>query len=142
MTIYLDFDGTVVEHEYPRMGRCNFGCIEVIKKLQNAGHRIILNTYRVECNDNTLREALKLLNEQSFHLVKDKNSGIELAPITEVTPVKHYPDSWNMERYMKTGVIYIDDCAADIPLKKACMTNGMMVDWDELDKQFIEYGIY
>jgi hypothetical protein len=29
MVIYLDFDGTVVEFSYPKIGRCNFGCIEV-----------------------------------------------------------------------------------------------------------------
>ena len=42
--IYLDFDGTCVEHRYPEIGKYNFGAIEVIEKLQQAGHNIILNT--------------------------------------------------------------------------------------------------
>jgi hypothetical protein len=74
MEIYLDFDGTVVEHQYPKMGRCNFGCFEVIKKLQNAGHVIILNTYRADCEDGTLEEALKLINDDYWHLLKDRKN--------------------------------------------------------------------
>ena len=57
MNIYLDFDGTVVEHDYPEIGKLNPGALEVIKKLQDAGHTIILNTMRVEFNDGTLEEA-------------------------------------------------------------------------------------
>ena len=51
MQIFLDFDGTVVEHYYPLIGAYNPGCKEVISKLQQAGHEVILNTYRVEIDD-------------------------------------------------------------------------------------------
>ena len=50
MQIFLVFDGKVVEH-YPLIGAYNPCCKEVISKLQQAGHDEILNTYRVEIDD-------------------------------------------------------------------------------------------
>lgn len=38
--------------------------------------------------------------------------------------------------------MFIDDIASGIPLKPCIMIPGNMVDWDELDKQFIEHKIY
>ncbi len=105
MKIYLDFDGTVVEHDYPRIGRCNFGCIEVIKKLQDAGHEIVINTMRSEFNDGSLQKALDWV-VNSFRFSKDRSASI--GPF-ESTERKHHPPYW---------------------------------DWDMLDKQFIENGIY
>ena len=143
-TIYLDFDGTIVEHEYPNMGRPNFGCVEVIKKLQEAGHEIILNTYRANCNDGTLQKALDLLNEQPHILTKPRviRSLFMMAPITEHTPAKIHPPGWDWNLFHRTGEIHIDDQSANIPLKVAVMSSGWMVDWDEVDRQFEAYGLY
>ena len=55
MQIFLDFDGTVVEHYYPLIGAYNQGAKEVIARLQQAGHEVILNTYRVEIEDDSLK---------------------------------------------------------------------------------------
>jgi len=144
MRIYLDFDGTVVEHQYPKMGRCNFGSIEVIKKLQDSGHEIILNTYRSETNNGTLESALKLLNEQYWMILRDRNSreNFEMKPITKYCKGKIHPNIFDWETIKNTNEMYIDDQALNIPLKKAAMIDGMMVDWDELDKQFEANGIY
>lgn len=143
MKIYLDFDGTVVEHTYPTIGRCNFGCFEVIKKLQDAGHEIILNTMRVELNDGTFEKSLKHLSN-GWMMIKDKSKrdSFEMKEITDYTKSKIHPHRWDLENSIKIGEMYIDDIATDIPLKDAVMTNGKMVDWDELDRQFIEYKIY
>lgn len=46
MLIAIDFDGTIVEHCYPFLGSPIPGAIETMKKLQNAGHRLILWTCR------------------------------------------------------------------------------------------------
>lgn len=143
MIIYLDFDGTVVEHEYPKMGRCNYGCFEIIKKLQDAGHEIILNTFRSECNNDTLKQALSLINEKAFMLIKDRSKRDEfnLIPIKS-TKAKIDPAPWDIESYKFHDVMFIDDISSGTPLKKACMVKGFMVDWDELDKRFEEAGIY
>ncbi len=143
MKIYLDFDGTCVEHEYPKIGRCNFGCIEVIKKLQDAGHEIILNTYRVEANAASFAAAMDWFASYWMFL-KDRKQRetFEFKPITQSTTHKIQPWPWNLKEAKMNDALYIDDYAFGIPLKPACMIPGNMVDWNELDKQFIEHGLY
>ena len=42
MTIAVDFDGTIVEHEYPRIGKPIPFALEVLRKLQNEEHFILI----------------------------------------------------------------------------------------------------
>lgn len=126
MNIYLDFDGTVVEHRYPAMGKYNENSLEVVKKLQDAGHRIILNTYRANCCNGTLQLALNMINESN----KLNES------ISDYCRKKLYPDTFDWNVIKEKNELFIDDIATNIPL-----LNGM-VDWNELDKQFIENKIY
>ena len=46
MTIAVDFDGTIVEHKYPAIGRELPFAIETLKKLRVEHHRLILWTVR------------------------------------------------------------------------------------------------
>lgn len=46
MTIAIDFDGTIVEHEYPKIGREIPFAIDTLKLLQKEGHRLILWSVR------------------------------------------------------------------------------------------------
>lgn len=46
MIIAVDFDGTIVEHEYPRLGTPIPFAIETLLKLQKDGHVLILWTVR------------------------------------------------------------------------------------------------
>lgn len=142
-TIYLDFDGTVVEHEWPKMGRMNFGAIEVIKKLQDAGHIIILNTYRVEISEKDLNDALLILsNDIAWRFTKVRDDNFQFQSITDYTKEKINPSNWDWDNMKASKVMYIDDWAPRIPLKKAVMGDGDMVDWDALDKEFEERGLY
>jgi hypothetical protein len=45
MTIAIDFDGTCVTHEFPKVGR-EIGAAPVLKKLVQNGHKLILFTMR------------------------------------------------------------------------------------------------
>ena len=45
-TIAVDFDGTIVEDEYPKIGKPILFAFDTLIKLQDKGHRIILWTYR------------------------------------------------------------------------------------------------
>ena len=45
-TIAVDFDGTIVEDDYPNIGKAKLFAFETLIKLQEKGHRIILWTYR------------------------------------------------------------------------------------------------
>ena len=46
--IGIDFDGTIVEHEYPLIGNPVPGALETMKDLIASGHKIILWTMRSE----------------------------------------------------------------------------------------------
>ena len=46
MIIAVDFDGTIVEHKYPRIGETKLFAFEALKELQKQGHQLILWTYR------------------------------------------------------------------------------------------------
>jgi hypothetical protein len=144
MDIYLDFDGTVVEHQYPEIGTFNVGSIEIIKKLQSAGHKIILNSRRANCNNGTLEKALIMINQYYCLYLKDTNGNndFEMMTITEYCKRKLHPMPFYWEQIKQVNELFIDDKAFNIPLKEAVKSFGMMVDWDELDKQFIENGIY
>ena len=131
MNIYLDFDGTIVEHDFPKIGKLNPYALEVIKKLQDAGHNIILNTMRVEFEDGTLEEALDYIN------LNEEVAGISILQYTER---KIHPRRWDLDKIEND--IYIDDIAANIPLIKASMVNGFMVDWAKVDSQLMEKGLF
>jgi hydroxymethylpyrimidine pyrophosphatase-like HAD family hydrolase len=55
-TIAIDFDGTIVEDEYPKIGKPILFAFDTLKKLQEKGHRLILWTYR---NGRALDEAVQ-----------------------------------------------------------------------------------
>ena len=46
LTIAVDFDGTLVENHYPKIGKPILFAFETLKKLQQEGHQLILWTYR------------------------------------------------------------------------------------------------
>jgi len=131
MKIYLDFDGTVCEFAYPKIGRENFGCMEIVKRLQDNGHHIILNTYRADCNDGTLDQAISFLRD---HHKTELNA-------FDVQPSKISPPHWNVAEAVKSGVLFIDDSASGSPLKKAVNVSSNVVDWDKVEKELIEHGI-
>ena len=132
LKIYLDFDGTVVEHAYPEIGSLNPRSFALIRQLQNAGHRIILNTYRADLADGSLQAALDFLN--------DINN--ELLPITECTELKIQPPAWNWEKTLEEGILYIDDVCDGTPMiRNIALPYGLMVDWKTLEEWFTEQGI-
>jgi len=46
MKIAVDFDGTIVEHKYPEIGKTMPFAFETLKMLADKGHLLILWTYR------------------------------------------------------------------------------------------------
>jgi hypothetical protein len=47
MTIVLDFDGTVLTHDFPELGK-DIGAIPVLKELVANGHQLVLFTMRCD----------------------------------------------------------------------------------------------
>lgn len=46
MIIAVDFDGTIVEHKYPKIGKEKPFAIDTLRKLASEGHKIVLWTAR------------------------------------------------------------------------------------------------
>src|SRR5690606_7468250 len=63
LTIAVDFDGTIVEDAYPRIGRPIIFAFDTLKKLQEKGHRLISWTYR---KGSTLEDAVKFCEENGI----------------------------------------------------------------------------
>ena len=64
LIIAVDFDGTIVEDAYPKIGKPMLFAFETLKKLQEEGHRLILWTYRY---GDRLDEAVKFCEEKGIH---------------------------------------------------------------------------
>lgn len=137
MKIYLDFDGTIVEHQYPLIGRCNVGCLEVIDKLIKAGHEIVLNTMRVEFDNRLLMEAIEFIN----HSMTNLKNNTQIYSFKN-TDYKYDPTKWDWELHFTTGRIFIDDVCEGIPLKNGISLNRKMVDWDMVNLEFKEHGLF
>jgi len=66
MTIAIDFDGTIVGHNYPNIGELKPNAKETINKWYESGHKIIIWS----CRDNKeKKEAIDFLKEHGikFH---------------------------------------------------------------------------
>ena len=110
-------------HDYPRIGK-EIGATEVLKRLVEAGHKLILNTMR---SDKELQDAVNWF----------KKNGIELYGVNENPTQKRWTNSPKVYAHM-----YIDDAALGCPLINAPeLSNRPFVDWDSIDLQLIQKGI-
>ena len=97
MYIAVDFDGTCVTHDYPRIGK-DIHAIPVLKRLVSNGHKLILNT---------MRSGKKL--DEAVNWFKEHN--IELFAVNENPTQKSWTASPKVYAHM-----YIDDAAFGCPL--------------------------
>jgi hydroxymethylpyrimidine pyrophosphatase-like HAD family hydrolase len=91
--IAVDFDGTIVEHKYPEIGREMLFAFATLKALKQKGHKLILWTYRVGKH---LDEAVEYC----------KTNGVEFYAVN-----KNYPEEvldQNTARKLNAD-IFIDD---------------------------------
>ncbi|MCY4781221.1 hypothetical protein ORI89_16280 [Sphingobacterium sp. UT-1RO-CII-1] len=72
--IAIDFDGTIVEHKYPAIGKEMEYCFTTLKALQLKGHRLILWTYR---KGKRLEEAVDFCtaNNITFYAINENYPG-------------------------------------------------------------------
>jgi len=91
--IAVDFDGTIVEHKYPAIGKEMLFAFATLKALQQKGHKLILWTFRT---GRTLEEAVEYC----------RHNGIEFYAVN-----KNYPEEAmdeNVSRKINAD-IFIDD---------------------------------
>jgi len=93
MKIAVDFDGTIVDHEYPRIGKTKLFAFETLKALQKRGDSLILWTYR---SGKELDEAVEFC----------RKNGIEFYAVNKNYPEEIFDDT--ISRKIEAD-IYIDD---------------------------------
>ncbi len=116
VTIGLDFDGTVVTHEFPKIGKDLPHCLETLKKITNQGGKIVLITMR---SGRTLAEAVAYFSYHDIPLY-----GVNSNPRQE-----HYSKSPKIY-----ANIYIDDAALGCPLVFSDLSTKAYVDWLQVQK--------
>jgi len=120
MIIAIDFDGTIVDHAFPLIGKPNPQALEWIIKFQDAGAKIILHTMR---SGNFLEEAKQYLAE---NYVKDFYGYNE-------NPDQH---TWTSSNKVYAN-IYIDDAAHGCPLIQYVGFERLCVDWNMVGEEVL-----
>ena len=123
MVIAIDFDGTCVTHEYPKVGK-DIGAVPVLKKLREKGHLLILHTMRFE---ETERDAINWFIANDILLYG----------------VNRNKTQWRWSKSPKIYAnLYVDDAALGCPLKTDPeLSDRPFVDWEAVEKLLIERGI-
>lgn len=123
MYIAIDFDGTCVTHDYPRIGK-DINAVNVLKKLVTNGHKLILNTMR---SGKELKEAINWF----------KKNDIELYGANENPTQKKWTNSPKVYAHL-----YIDDAALGCPLKMdLSISDRPFVDWEAVSCSLKDNGI-
>lgn len=123
MYIAIDFDGTCVTHDYPRIGK-DINAVNVLKKLVANGHKLILNTMR---SGKELKEAINWFKEND----------IELYGANENPTQKRWTNSPKVYAHL-----YIDDAALGCPLKMdLSISDRPFVDWEAVSCSLKDNGI-
>jgi hypothetical protein len=118
MVIAVDFDGTCVTHDYPRVGK-DIGAVPILKRLIKEGHQLILWTMR---SGKELNDAIEWF----------KDNGIELYGIQENPNQKSWTAS--PKAYAQ---LYIDDAALGAPLlMDSSMSNREFINWKVVEQMF------
>ena len=116
--IAVDFDGTVVDHQYPDVGEDAPGAVDVLRRLTEEGARIILWTMR---HRGTLEQAVGWFAEKGIPLF-----GIQSNP--EQAEWTSSPKSF--------AHMYIDDAAFGCPLIQIPGFRRPCVDWAAVGEHF------
>jgi hypothetical protein len=136
MDVILDFDGSCVTHDYPRVGK-DIGAVPVLKKLVAAGHRLILFTMRSEkrgispvtnkMQDGGLVDAINWFKENDIPLF-----GIQTNPTQA---------AWTSSP-KAYGQLILDDTAFGCPLIfDVKISNRPFINWSVVEAGLIEMNL-
>jgi len=138
--ILLDFDGTCVTHDFPRVGR-DIGAVPVLRRLLEAGHKFVLFTMRADredynpTDDDTIMDVTGPFLTDAVDWFKDNE--IELYGIQTNPTQKNWTTS--PKAY---GQLMIDDSALGTPMIYPIESGEgrEYVDWDMLELLLEDMG--
>lgn len=119
--IAIDFDGTLADHKYPKIGHEIPLAVKTCRELQAAGHSLILLTMR---SGDELRHAVEWCKERGlggWYGVNENPS----------------QDSWTESRKVYAHH-YIDDAAVGCPLRQS--EDRPQVDWVKVRRWLAKNG--
>ena len=135
MVICVDFDGTCVTHEFPRVGK-DIGAVPVLRELVQRGHRLVLFTMR---SDDDLGASGEFPDHGGTYLTDAvnwfKDNGIELWGVN-----RNPEQTWTTSP-KAYGELYIDDAALGCPLRMSDISGRPYVDWVVVAEMLISKGI-
>ena len=122
--VAVDFDGTCVMHEYPKIGADVPHAVEVLRKLNRSEVKLILWTIR---SGEYLEEAVNWFAERD----------VKLWAVNKNPQQKHWSQS--PKAY---APVYVDDAALGCPLKFIDDESGArpFADWFEIERLLEEIG--
>ena len=94
LKIAVDFDGTIVEHKYPEIGKEILFAFETLRALQKQNHQLILWTYR---SGKELDEAVEYC----------RRNGVEFYAINSSYPEEEFDEDYDSRKI--DCDIFIDD---------------------------------
>lgn len=137
MYICVDFDGTVVTHDFPNIGK-DIGAVPVLRDLVKCGHKLILFTMRSNIS-NPHSDDPHIVSVGGDYLTHAVNwfgsNGLPLYGIN------YNPDQalWTLSP-KAYGNLYIDDAALGAPLKMdLSLSKRPFIDWVSVRK-YLEYN--
>jgi hypothetical protein len=139
MIIGIDFDGTCVTHEFPKIGK-DIGAIPVLKELVEKGHQLVLFTMRSNVEEPHSADS-NIINEKGNYLDAAvrwfEDNGIPLYGVN-TNPTQH---TWTKSPKAYCH-LYIDDAGLGIPLKTdKCLSDRPFVDWNKVRELLIDLNI-
>jgi len=139
MIIAIDFDGTCVSHEFPKVGK-DIGSVHVLKKLVQKGHKLVLFTMRSDIVNPTGED--NELHLESGNYLSDAIAWFEQNEIPlygiQSNPTQH---TWTTSP-KAYAQLYIDDAALGCPLKfDKNISQREFVDWYEVESLLTKMGI-
>jgi len=124
MIIAIDFDGTCVTHDYPRVGT-DIGSVPVLKQLVAKGHQLILWTMRCDSGVKSGKFTSGLTDAVNWF----KDNDIPLYGIQR-NPAQ---DEWTQSPKCYAQ-LYIDDAALGCPLKFIPeISDRPFADWKQIE---------
>lgn len=143
MYIGIDFDGTCVTHEFPKIGK-NIGAVPILKELVAKGHQLILFTMRSDKKE-VLTDHYEIHSKAEPYLTEAvnwfKDNGIELYGI-QTNPTQH---SWTESPKAYYNLL-IDDASLGCPLiypssDIKSVYHKPYVDWVKVREMLVEMNI-
>lgn len=104
MIIAIDFDGTIVEHKYPQIGKPLPYAFEVIRELKKQGHILILWTVRT---GKELEEAVEFCRKNGviFDAINENIADLQFPEESRKIYADVYIDDRNFGGFPGWGVI-------------------------------------